>query len=112
MKITGKTYDVLKFIAQVGLPAAGTLYFTLAGLWGLPSAEEVVGTVVAVDTFLGVLLQISSANVAANTAGGVLEVIKTPKGGKTFNLVLDGDPEYDLEGKDRVIFDVKETNES
>ena len=58
--ITGKPYDVLKSIAQIILPALGTLYFALAGIWGLPSAEEVVGTIVAVDTFLGVLLGISS----------------------------------------------------
>lgn len=108
MKITGKTYDVLKFIAQVGLPAFGTLYFTLAGLWGLPSAEEVVATIVAVDTFLGVLLQISSSNF--NVAQGTLEVIENAdKTGKTFNLELDGDPEYELAGKDQVVFRVKKT---
>lgn len=110
MKLTGKTYDVLKFIAQVGLPAAGTLYFTLAGLWGLPAAEQVVGTIVAVDTFLGVILQISSSNFNAGSAQGTLQVQQT-KTGKTFNLELEGDPEYELEGKDRIIFDVKKTGE-
>jgi hypothetical protein len=55
-------YDVLKKVAQIWLPAAGTMYFTLAQIWGLPAAEEVVGTVVAVDTFLGVLLGISTAS--------------------------------------------------
>lgn len=59
--IKGKLYDVLKFLAQIVFPGVATLYFTLAGLWGLPAAEQVVGTIVAVDTFLGVLLQISSA---------------------------------------------------
>ena len=106
MKITGKTYDVLKFIAQVGLPALGTLYFTLAGLWGLPGAEQVVGTVVAVDTFLGVILQLSSANF--NVAKGTLEVHETREG-KTFNLELDGDPEYQLEGADEARFEVKKS---
>ena len=53
-------YDKLKFIAQVVLPAAGTLYAALAGIWGLPYAEQIVGTIVAVDTFLGVLLKIST----------------------------------------------------
>lgn len=61
MIIRGKLYDVLKFIALILLPACGTLYFTLAGIWGLPNAEEVVGTIVAIDTFLGVVLQISSS---------------------------------------------------
>ena len=59
--MSNKVYDVLKFIAMVFLPAAATLYFALAGIWGFPYGEEVVGTITAVDTFLGVLLGISSA---------------------------------------------------
>lgn len=59
--MTNKTYDVLKWIAQYGLPAVGTLYFALAGIWNLPYGEEVVGTITAVDAFLGVLLGISTA---------------------------------------------------
>lgn len=55
-----KTYDILKYIAQVVLPALGTLYFALAGIWGFPYGEAIVGTITAVDTFLGVLLGISS----------------------------------------------------
>lgn len=58
--LTDAQYDQLKFLAQIVLPALGTLYFALAGIWGLPEAEKVVGTIVAVDTFLGVLLGISS----------------------------------------------------
>ena len=61
MKMSDKVYDVLKWIAQYLLPAAGTLYFALAGIWGLPYGEEIVGTITAVDTFLGVLLGIASA---------------------------------------------------
>lgn len=58
--LSDKVYDVLKWIAQYFLPAVGTLYFALAGIWGLPYGEEIVGTITAVDTFLGVLLGISS----------------------------------------------------
>lgn len=61
MKMTNKTYDVLKFLAQIILPAAGTLYFALANIWGLPLGEEVVGTITAVDAFLGAVLGISTA---------------------------------------------------
>ena len=61
MKMSNKTYDTLKWIAQYLLPAAGTLYFALAGIWGLPYGEQVVGTITAVDTFLGVILGISAA---------------------------------------------------
>jgi len=55
------TYDVLKYIAQIVLPAIGTLYFALANIWGFPYAEEVVGTITAIDTFLGVILGVSSS---------------------------------------------------
>ena len=60
--MSNKMYDVLKNLTQLVLPALGTLYFTIAGIWDLPYAEQVVGTVTAIVTFLGVLLKISSAN--------------------------------------------------
>ena len=59
--MSNKCYDVLKYIAQIVLPALGTLYFALAQIWGLPYGEQIVGTIVAVDTFLGALLGISTA---------------------------------------------------
>lgn len=61
MRINDSTYDILKWTAQYFLPALGTLYFTLASIWGLPYGEQVVGTITAVDTFLGVLLGLSTA---------------------------------------------------
>ena len=59
--LSNKAYDTLKWIAMSLLPALGTLYFALAGIWSFPYGEEVVGTITAVDTFLGVLLGISTA---------------------------------------------------
>lgn len=61
MKMSNKTYDALKWIALYLLPALGTLYFALAGIWGLPYGEQIVGTLTALDTFLGVILGISNA---------------------------------------------------
>ena len=58
--MSNKTYDILKFVAQILLPALGTLYFALASIWGLPYGEEIVGTITAVDAFLGALLGIST----------------------------------------------------
>lgn len=58
--MSNKVYDILKIIAQLVLPAIGTLYAALAGIWGLPYAEQIVGTIAAIDTFLGTILQISS----------------------------------------------------
>lgn len=62
MTLSNKVYDVLKWIAQLLLPALGTLYFALAGIWGFPYGEQIIGTITAVDVFLGVILGISSAN--------------------------------------------------
>lgn len=55
-----KVYDILKAIAMIILPAMGTLYFTLAGIWGWPYAEEIVGTITAIDFCLGTILGIST----------------------------------------------------
>lgn len=60
--MSNKVYDILKFIAQIVLPAIATLYVTLAGIWGLPFSEQIGGTVMAIDTFLGAVLMISSNN--------------------------------------------------
>jgi hypothetical protein len=61
MRMCDKTYNVLKWMAQLLLPAMGTLYFALASIWRLPYGEQVVGTITAVDTFLGVILGITTA---------------------------------------------------
>ena len=60
--MSNKVYDVLKWIAQILLPAIGTLYATLGAIWGFPFVEEITKTILGVDTFLGVLLGISSIN--------------------------------------------------
>ncbi len=62
MKMTNKTYDILKWIALILLPALATFYAAIAAVWGLPYTEQVVGTITAVDTLLGTLLKISSDN--------------------------------------------------
>lgn len=60
--MSNKVYDILKWIAQLVLPALGTLYFALSGIWGIPYGEQVLGTITAIDTFLGVILGISTVN--------------------------------------------------
>lgn len=61
MKLSNKQYDALKWIAQILLPATGVMYFALAGIWNFPCGEQVVGTITVIDTFLGALLGINSA---------------------------------------------------
>lgn len=58
--MSNKTYDILKYIAQIGLPALGALYFALSTIWGFPYGEQIVGTITAIDAFLGALLGIST----------------------------------------------------
>ncbi len=60
MTISNKIYDIFKWIAQYLLPAIGTLYFALSSIWGLPYGEQIVGTITAIDAFLGFILGISS----------------------------------------------------
>ena len=70
MKLCNRVYDILKWIALYLLPALGTLYFALAGIWEFPYGEEIVGTITALDTFLGVLLGISTAQYNRENANG------------------------------------------
>lgn len=60
MEMSDKIYDILKWVALIFIPALGTLYFAISAIWGLPYGEQIVGTLTAVDTFLGALLGIST----------------------------------------------------
>ena len=64
--MSDRTYDILKYIAQNVLPAIGTLYFAIASIWGLPYGEQIVGTITAVDAFLGAILRISTMRYEEN----------------------------------------------
>ena len=66
MAMNDKTYDALKWIAMIVLPAVAILYFTLESICGLPYREQIVGTITAVDTFLGALLGISNVKYKKN----------------------------------------------
>lgn len=68
--MSNKTYDILKYIAQIVLPAIATLYFALTKIWGFPFGEQIVGTITAIDTFLGCILKISTNNYYKNIEGG------------------------------------------
>ena len=101
-------YNVVKKSATIVLPALGTLYFTLSQIWGLPHAEAVVGTIAAVNTFLGVIIQISKKSYYSSNAPyvGEIKVQESPDGSrKVFSLVVDGDPEA-LEYMDQATFKI------
>lgn len=101
-------YDFLKKMVMVFLPALSALYLALAGIWGLPYAEQVVGTITALTAFLGVCLGISSKRYNNSDAPHSGEIIVTEdRGGvKGWMLALDGDPEK-LSEKDSVSFKIR-----
>lgn len=106
--LSNNMYDRLKWIAQIFLPALATLYFALSQIWGLPKGAEVVGTITALDTFLGLLLGLATK--AYDNSGakfdGTLDITEGPDV-KTFSLSLNDSPES-LEGKDEVTFKVNQ----
>lgn len=105
MTLNNRLYDVLKKIAQIYLPAAGTLYAALAVIWGLPAVEQVGGTVLAVDTFLGIILGISSSSYNSSGAkyDGQILLSTNPDGKKIYSLQLNDDV-TSLDTKTEVVF--------
>lgn len=61
MNLSNALYDKLKFIVQVLLPGAATLYVTLGQYWNFPGdTEAVLGSIAAIATFLGLFLSASA----------------------------------------------------
>lgn len=101
-------YNVVKKSATITLPALATLYFALAQLWNFPEPEKVVASITAVNTFLGVLVQLSKKSYYASNAPyvGEIKVEESADGSrKVFSLVVDGNPE-DLETMDQATFKI------
>lgn len=106
--LSNRIYDILKNSATIVLPATGALYFALAQIWGFPKAEEVVGSIAAVNTFIGALVGLStrSYNKSGAKYDGDLDVVEDPAdGSKMFSLNLNQDPET-LETMNEVTFKV------
>lgn len=104
--LSPKAYEFLKNLVQLILPAAGTLYFSLAGIWGLPAGEKVVGTLAVLATFLGVILKISSRTYDALGKAFDGDMVVDDDGeGPRFRLELETPPE-EFAGKDKVSFKV------
>jgi hypothetical protein len=110
--LSDETYDRLKFVAQILLPAAGALYFGLAAIWHLPAAEQVVGTVTVVDLFLGAVLGLSTKvyNNQPVQYDGIMHVMETDSS-LVNQLELTTDPE-DLIKKPSITFKVQPKHSS
>ena len=107
MKISNSLYNKLKFIALVLLPAISTLYYTFATTWSLPNTTNVIGTITAIDTFLGVMLGISTRGYNASDAAydGKVVITNSTDGSKLYSLELNGDPSS-LDNKKSVTFKI------
>ena len=62
MKLNDKVYDILKYVALIGIPAVLTFYGVVGATLGIPYTQEVLTIGAAFDTMLGTLLGISIAN--------------------------------------------------
>lgn len=110
MSLNSKLYDVLKPIALIWLPALATLYFALAAIWGIPDAQNVVGTLSAVDAFLGAVLGISSNGYKANSDGNLV-IDKSDPAKDVYSLQL-STPFDEIDGKKSITLQVTPTSAS
>jgi len=101
--LSDRVYNFLKPIATTVLPALATLYAALAQVWDFPAPEQVVVTITAVNTFLGVLLGLSSKSYNSSGAAydGDLYVITDSGGEKNLVLGVENDI-HDVAGKSEV----------
>lgn len=108
--LNDKQYGFVKFLTVILLPASGTLYFSLAGLWGLPAAEQVLGSILAFETFIGVVLGVSTKQYNDSDAkySGEINVHHAPSGKKVYSLDLNHSPE-EIDKKDEAVFKVNKT---
>ena len=67
--MSNKTYDILKWIALVVLPALATFYLGLSNYWNIPYPEAISGTITLVDALLGTILGISSVEYSKKGGG-------------------------------------------
>jgi len=107
MKMNDKMYNMLKWLAMYLLPAMGTLYFALSGIWGLPYGEQIVGTITAADTFLGVLLGLSASQYN-KASDGTLEIDTNNPEKDTYRLNI-ATPLEDLKDKTTLTLNIDNT---
>jgi hypothetical protein len=92
--LSDSAYNVVKRSATIIFPALSALYIAVAQIWHFDHVEEVVGTLTAVNTFFGLIIQLSKKSYYASSAPYVGEIkVQSDGEKKIFSLVVDGDPE-------------------
>lgn len=110
MMFSNRTYDLLKYVAQILLPALAALYFGLAQIWHLPNADEVVGSITVIDTFLGTVLLMSARSYDRSDAkyDGIVQVQETDDMTRKMSLQLNATPDDLVTKKDMSLKVVKQ----
>lgn len=110
LQLSNNTYNNMKFVVLIVLPALGILYASLSQFWGFPKVQEVVGTINALALFLGIILRISGSSFAASPQGrtpeGSFIISKDEEGNKKVTLEFDQDP-ADFIDQGTLTFNVK-----
>jgi len=60
MFMRNSTYDILKRVALIYMPALETLILALGKIWGWQYSTAIAGTIAALAVFLGACLGVSS----------------------------------------------------
>ena len=107
-------YNRLKQSTTVIVPAVGALYFALAQIWHLSKAEEVVGSLAALNTFLGVLLGISTRtyNRSDTKYAGIIEVTDTPDAKQLEFILNEATPPLEKQAEVTFRVDTNSTGEN
>lgn len=105
--LNNKQYDIIKWLTVVLLPALGTLYFALSQLWGLPAGESILGSMMAIQVFIGAIMGISTKQYEKSGEKYVGEINVTDSDPKktVYSLDLKTHPD-ELLKKDEAIFKV------
>ena len=70
--MSNQTYDILKRVALIVIPALATFVNAVGIVWGVPYTNEITATITAFGVFLGAALGISSANHTPETHGNLV----------------------------------------
>lgn len=109
-----RRYDQLKFVAQIILPALGTLMFALGGIWEFKYTIQVVGSITAFDLFLGGILQISSNSYykSGSNFDGELKMVEGEDGNEKVVFDVESDPETVIKQMGKHSFEFKVNRDS
>lgn len=74
-KLNEKSYQFLKWTVILLLPATSCLYASLGKIWGFPYIDQITGTLMAVQVFLGTIFGISCATYSGDTPAPTIEPV-------------------------------------